>query len=228
MTVDLSKKFEYNEKDYCTRFMGDKLIIRVPDRYASLGFLTIAEVVHVLAIFAMNVDGVECGLQLPGIIDVDPSDVRSETINDKKYTILELHKGDRIMCTSGVVKDGKLHYAMWKEFIGGGKMPEFLDYDSTAGLFDDCKKVTGKGISVNHAVIEIVYAHIYRDKDDLTKLYRLTPMTKPPVTIKLNQPAYATNSTHARVIGSYAEQGMNAALIHQNAENVEIEDVFRQ
>lgn len=132
------------------------------------------------------------------------------------------------MCTSSVIKDGKLHYAMWKEFIGGGKMPEYLDYDATACLFDDCKKITGKGIDVNHAVIEIVYAHIYRDRDDLTKLYRLTPMTKPPVNIKLNQPAYATNSTHARIIGSYAEQGMNTALIHQNAENVEIEDIFRQ
>lgn len=225
---DMSKKFEYSEKDDCTRFMGDKLIIRVPDHYIQLGYLIIAEIVHVLGIFAMNVDGVDCGLLLPGIIDVDPSDVRTETDGDKKYTILELHRGDRIMCTSGVVKDNKLHYAMWKEFISGGKMPEFLGYDSTAGLFDDCKKITGKGISVNHAVIEIVYAHIFRDRDDLTKLYRLTPMIKPPVSIKLNQPAYATNSTHARVIGSYVEQGMNSALIHQNAENVEIEDVFRQ
>ena len=226
--ADLSSKFEYSEKDDCTRFMGDKLIIRVPEHYTMLGYLVIAEVVHVLGIFPMNVDGVDCGLQIPGVIDVDPSDIRTETINDKKYTILELHKGDRIMCTSSVIKDGKLHYAMWKEFISGGKIPEYLDYDATACLFDDCKKITGKGIDVNHAVIEIVYAHIYRDRDDLTKLYRLTPMTKPPVNIKLNQPAYATNSTHARIIGSYAEQGMNSALIHQNAENVEIEDVFRQ
>lgn len=226
--ADLSNKFEYSEKDDCTRFMGDKLIIRIPEHYTMLGYLVIAEVVHVLGIFPMNVDGVDCGLQIPGVIDVDPSDIRTETINDKKYTILELHKGDRIMCTSSVIKDGKLHYAMWKEFIGGGKMPEYLDYDAAACLFDDCKKITGKGIDVNHAVIEIVYAHIYRDRDDLTKLYRLTPMTKPPVNIKLNQPAYATNSTHARIIGSYAEQGMNTALIHQNAENVEIEDIFRQ
>ena len=226
--ADLSSKFEYSEKDDCTRFMGDKLIIRIPEHYTMLGYLVIAEVVHVLGIFPMNVDGVDCGLQIPGVIDVDPSDIRTETINDKKYTILELHKGDRIMCTSSVIKDGKLHYAMWKEFISGGKIPEYLDYDATACLFDDCKKITGKGIDVNHAVIEIVYAHIYRDRDDLTKLYRLTPMTKPPVNIKLNQPAYATNSTHARIIGSYAEQGMNSALIHQNAENVEIEDVFRQ
>ena len=226
--ADLSNKFEYSEKDDCTRFMGDKLIIRVPEHYTMLGYLVIAKVVHVLGIFPMNVDGVDCGLQIPGVIDVDPSDIRTETINDKKYTILELHRGDRIMCTSSVVRNGKLHYAMWKEFIGGGKMPEYLDYDATACLFDDCKKITGKGIDVNHAVIEIVYAHIYRDRDDLTKLYRLTPMTKPPVNIKLNQPAYAANSTHARIIGSYAEQGMNAALIHQNAENVEIEDIFRQ
>lgn len=226
--ADLSNKFEYSEKDDCTRFMGDKLIIRIPEHYTMLGYLVIAGVVHVLGIFPMNVDGVDCGLQIPGVIDVDPSDIRTETINDKKYTILELHKGDRIMCTSSVIRDGKLHYAMWKEFIGGGKMPEYLDYDATACLFDDCKKITGKGIDVNHAVIEIVYAHIYRDRDDLTKLYRLTPMTKPPVNIKLNQPAYATNSTHARIIGSYAEQGMNTALIHQNAENVEIEDIFRQ
>lgn len=226
--ADLSSKFEYSEKDDCTRFMGDKLIIRIPEHYTMLGYLVIADVVHVLGIFPMNVDGVDCGLQIPGVIDVDPSDIRTETINDKKYTILELHKGDRIMCTSSVIKDGKLHYAMWKEFISGGKIPEYLDYDATACLFDDCKKITGKGIDVNHAVIEIVYAHIYRDRDDLTKLYRLTPMTKPPVNIKLNQPAYATNSTHARIIGSYAEQGMNAALIHQNAENVEIEDIFRQ
>lgn len=226
--ADLSNKFKYSEKDDCTRFMGDKLIIRIPEHYTMLGYLVIAEVVHVLGIFPMNVDGVDCGLQIPGVIDVDPSDIRTETINDKKYTILELHKGDRIMCTSSVIKDGKLHYAMWKEFIGGGKMPEYLDYDATACLFDDCKKITGKGIDVNHAVIEIVYAHIYRDRDDFTKLYRLTPMTKPPVNIKLNQPAYATNSTHARIIGSYAEQGMNTALIHQNAENVEIEDIFRQ
>ena len=226
--ADLSSKFEYSEKDDCTRFTGDKLIIRIPEHYTMLGYLVIAEVVHVLGIFPMNVDGVDCGLQIPGVIDVDPSDIRTETINDKKYTILELHKGDRIMCTSSVIKDGKLHYAMWKEFISGGKIPEYLDYDATACLFDDCKKITGKGIDVNHAVIEIVYAHIYRDRDDLTKLYRLTPMTKPPVNIKLNQPAYATNSTHARIIGSYAEQGMNTALIHQNAENVEIEDIFRQ
>ena len=224
----MSKKFEYSERDNCIRFMGVKLIIRVPERYSDLGYLVIADVVHVLGIFAMNVDGVECGLQLPGVIDVDPSDVRTETINDNRYTILELHTGDRIMCTASVIKDNKLHYAMWKEFIGGGRMPEFLSYDAVAGLFDDCKKITGKGISVNHAVIEVVYAHIHRDKDDITKLYRLTDMRKPPISIKLNQPAYSSSSTHARIIGSYAEQGMNAALINQNAENVEIEDVYRQ
>ena len=74
---------------------------------------------------------------------------------------------------------------MWNEFIALGHLPSSITYNDVIGLFDNMRKFTGKGIPVNHAVLEMIYAHLYRNPENMTEAYRLTDRTVPPKMINL-------------------------------------------
>ena len=77
-------------------------------------------------------------------------------------------------------------------------------------------------------MLEMVYQHLYRDPDDLNKLYRLTPMTKPATVVNMLDVSNTATSTHSRVFGAYSADGINAALVEDNHVNNDFEDMYRQ
>ena len=66
------------------------------------------------------------------------------------------------------------------------------------------------------------------DPDDLNKLYRLTPMTKPATVVNMLDVSNTATSTHSRVFGAYSADGINAALVEDNHVNNDFEDMYRQ
>ena len=220
--------FELSEKDDCVYFTGDKCECFIPQRYEDKGMLHLTSKVQTLAIFTMVInDTITCGLQLPAVIEIDPVETYTTTIDGEQFVVCVLHKGNKILTTLDLLKNNKLQYFIWTEFLSLGHFPSYMNYDVATTLFDDLNEVSGQSIGTDHALIELVMAHLFRDPDNKTIFYRHTAMTKKPAIISLRDIGYGASTTHSRIIGSYPETGLNSALLNPSKENNELEDMFR-
>lgn len=223
------KYFEYSSKDNAFLFTGDKLEVFIPQRYQDKGFLTLGETVSTLAIFSMRVnDKEEIGLLLPASITMSPIDISEETINGEKFFICTLNKGCVFHNSNLLIQNGNIGFFMWNEFLALGHMPKFITYKNIISLFDNLGKIAGLNLNVSHAILELVYAHMFRNPKKMTQFFRHTTMDFEPVMISLHDVAYGATTTHSRIFGSYAGQGLNSALLNQETKNNELEDIFRQ
>lgn len=228
--VDVSEYFVEDVENDCVRYVNPRdedLEIYIPERYRDRGFLHMDEYIHSLGIFYMKIGDKECGLQLPAVISIDASRSYEATIDDVKYLVAVLAPGRRIMTTMTVLQNDKIPYFMWSEYLFLGNIPQYLDYASIVGLYDQTGEVIGQKLGSDHAVFEVVLAHSFRDPDDLTKPYRNTDMVKSPAVVTLKDVGQGPNSTHSRIFGSFANEGRNAALLNQSTTNNELEDYYR-
>lgn len=225
----MSEYFKYSEDDDAFHFIGDKLEVYIPERYQEKGFLELGERVSVLGIFSMKInDTEEVGMLLPAMITMDPVDIAEATINGEKYFICILNKGCVFHNSHTVLQNNSIGFFMWNEFLALGHMPKFITYGNIINLFDNITKYSGLHLDGSHAVLELIYAHMFRDPSNMTKFYRHTDMSKPPVMINLHDVAYGATTTHSRIFGSYSSVGLNSALLNQETKNNELEDMFRQ
>jgi hypothetical protein len=224
----MDNKFVKDPNSDAVIFTGEELIAYIPERYGIYTLLSIDEYVSALGIFDLSIDGKKAGIMIPAVLVMDPSELDVKIINGDTYKVCTFKHGDRFLVNSFVVQLNKMGYYIWKEFLSNGKIPSFITYDVIFGLLDDLKEVSGTGIDASHAVFEIVYQHLYRDPDDLSKLYRLTPMTKQARVINMMDISNTALSTHSRVFGAYSADGINAALAEDKHENNDFEDMYRQ
>lgn len=209
-------------------FVGKSLEVRIPRRYENYDMLIIENKIKCLGIFEMIINGnINKGLLLPAIIEMDPSESYNTNIDEVDYLVLKFVNGDKFMTKTTILKQAHIAYSMFVEFISLGNLPKFLSYNDTAFLFDKASKVCGVNLNVNHSVFEMIYAHLFRDKDDLAIRYRHTDMKKPPEFIELRSVAYGTDSTTAKIVGSYLSDGINAALVNQSEQRHDLEDIVR-
>lgn len=223
-----TKDLFVHHDDGSVTYEGNKLIAFVPVHYETYGLFRIEKHVTALAMFDMEADGKAIGIQLPAAIEMAPSEIDDTTIDGENFKKLTFFKGDKFMLRTDVVKVEKMGYFLWKEFIGLGRFPKYMDYNHIFSMLDDLKDVTGKGIDASHTLLEVVYQHLFRDKDDVNKLYRLTNMNKPAGLLQMRDISRVAQSNHARIFGAYSADGINSALANQNTKNNEFEDMYRQ
>lgn len=228
--VDVSKYFVEESKNDCVRYVnpaGTNLEIFIPTRYRDRGYMYLDEYVHTLGIVMLKIGDIEFGLQLPAMITIDTTDSYETVIDDTRYFVAVLEPNRRLMTTLTVLQNDKIPYFMWSEFLFIGNIPRYLDYSTIVSLYDQTGEVIGQTLGSDHAVFEVVLAHLFRDQDDITKYYRNTDMRKDPVTVTLKDVSYGPSSTHSRIFGSYANEGRNSALLNHVDNNNELEDLFR-
>ena len=226
--MDISRYFQEDTKEDCVRFIGEKLECFIPLRYQMDNFLKIGETIQALGVFALTInDTIEGGLQLPAVITMEPQETYEVTKDDERYLVCVFQKFDKVMNTLSVMQIEKIGYFLWREFLSLGHMPRYITYQNVATLMDDLKEVTGRGTGSNHAIMEIIYAHLFRDAKDLNVKYRHTDMHQPPAHVTLRDVSYGPSSTLARIAGSYTDTGINSALLNQADQNHELEDLFR-
>ena len=225
----IEKMFITDEKHDCVRFVGETLDLYIPKRYENYQFLHIGERIDCLGIFKMVINGnIECGLQLPAIISIDPTDMAWVTVDDEKFLKVTLTHGSNLMTTLHLLQNDKIYFTTWREFLSVGHLPLYINYENIAFLFDDLKETTGKGINIDHSVLEIIYAHLFRDSKDLNVFYRHTNMLEKPSTISLKAVSWGPSGTFAKIAGSYAQDGYNSAMLNQAERNSELEDMWRR
>ncbi len=224
---EIEKYFQVDSKNNCTRFLGDKLEIFISKRYEGYGLVNLTDKLEVLGIFDMKInDQLEGGLCLAAMINSMPYQTYNTTINEEPYLVAVYRKNDVFISNMSVIRNDKLGYILWNEFIALGKLPKFINYNNIATLFDLIGEVCGINFGVNHGVFEMIYSHLYRDPDDITKEYRLSDMSKPPRFVELRNVSYGPTSTTARLMGSYFNDGLNSALVNASDSVSELDHIL--
>lgn len=228
MNLEAAKFFKKDEKSDCILFMGDKLEVFIPIRYKNENFLILGDKIQALGFLALTInEKIKAQLCLPALIEMDPVETYETSIGDDKYFVAVLHKGNQFMTSTRVMQNDRVGYLSWREFLSVGHMPPHITYENVHNLYDHLGQITGKGIPVDHAIVEIIYAHIYRNQDNMQQFYRHSKMNKPPVLTTLKSVAYGPDSTLSRVAGSYSQDGLVSAMLHPEDAPSELEEIFR-
>lgn len=228
MADDYSKYFR-TDKDGSVVFIGEKLEVRIPESYEKHGGIRFGETeVSVLAICDITInDTMKTGYYLPALITCCPSDIKNITESDEHYTLLTFYTEDVFMKTTKVVKNGKLAYVIFTEFIDLGNRLPWMTYDSVAFILDLAKRTTGVSFNIDHSVVEFIQSHLARSSKNPTIPYRNTDMQEPPTVLALRYSQHSALSTTAKAIGAYFNEGVDSALVNQSDVKSTVEDVLR-
>lgn len=210
-------------------FTSKTLEVYVPVRYGQHGCLDVSENVQALGIFDMVIDGtVKSGMLLPAKITMKPNNIETILRDGERHLKLTFLKDDVFIVDTHVVQDEHIAYVMFYEFVYGGKVPKFMTYDQLGFIFEKAEEVTGIKFPTNSAVFEMMNGALHRDATDLNKFYRLTDMKKDPLRIPLRTVAHAATSTTTKIVGSYDNEGFDAALVNAADTPSEIENLLRR
>lgn len=225
---EIKKYFKHDPKTKRLIFTGKELIIKIPKRYEVYDLLHVGNNVKTLGIVDLEFDQKErAGLMLLANIKIHPSSITQTEIKGLTYYVLTLNKGDIFIDGTDIIQDSTIAYSIFVEFVSYGKLPYFISYDDIATLFDTAERMTGSNLDMDHVIFEMIYAHLFRDPNDIMKFYRHTDLKTPPVNIPLRSITAGPQSTTAKIMGSYFPEGLNSALVHPSKERHVIEDLLR-
>lgn len=220
--------FLYDEKLKCMTFVGESLVVYIPQRYSVHNLLKLEDTVTTLGVVDLIInDTFQAGLLMLATIEMEPDEVTMVMIGESQYVKLTLSHDSKFICDTERIADSSIVYSLWMECVARGKLPYFIGYDELSTLFDRSKSLCDQNINVDHVVLELIYSHLCRDQDNLAIQYRHTDMKKPFDMIALRNVGYATTSTTSKLIGSYFSDALNSSLIQHTTNHSEIEDLLR-
>lgn len=227
---DYKKYFEKKGKS-CI-FTGDKLEIFISSNWEKYKILSVTDVITTVGVFDLVInDKIKTGWFMPAVIRVEPSEITSVMIGDKKYYKATLKKGDIFIKSTNIIKNQQIAYLIFLEMIYLGNQPMWMTYEKTAYVFDLVSEICGMGFPVNPVVFEFIFSQLYRSSKDTNLLYRQTDMkSEEPVIVPLRALPHATKSTSSKIIlaTSYFNDSVDSALINQNDEPSDIEEIIRK
>lgn len=195
-------------------FTGKLLEIWIPSIYQERGLLTLGEDARCLGIFQLRFNNqMFANFLFLGFLQIDYSSERNETEDGNSYIVLTINQDQTFIKELNVVKNSSVIYDVFTTMITLGHFPAFLEYNVVHQLFDNAGLLTGLNLGVNHSIWEMIYSHLFRDKKDPYKHYRLTNMKEAPVVVSFNQISHGPESTTAKLLGSYMNEGIVSALV---------------
>jgi len=205
----------------------DDLYVYIPQRYSVHDLLFIENDVRTIGIFEVKINNESYPLLLPAMLTMCPSDTYRQKIDEVEYWTLVFKRGDIFIKNRTLIKQSFIVPAIFEEYLVNGNIPKFFRYKDLAVLFDEAQKTCGINLGVSHVVLELLYSHLSRDRNNLTKQYRYTDQNELPYYIGLKSVAYATNSATSKIIGSYFADGLNSAIVNPSEKHYTVEDMLR-
>lgn len=227
--TDVSKYFRHDPKTHTMIFIGDTLEVRVPARFEVYGMLNVADTVETIGVMDLIIDeSFQASLHMPAMIELEPSEMSSIMVRGLQYKVLHFSHGDRFIVNTQVVKNQSIVYTLYVEFITRGNLMYTYGYQDLMTMFDLAKHLCDSKVPVDHAIFEVIYAHLSRSAKDLFTQYRHTDMKDAAFDfVALRSVSHAPDSTTARMLGSYFSEGVLASLLHENEDRKPFEDLLR-
>lgn len=220
MKKNIDKFFKWeNNKIY---FNSNSLVAYAPIFYKNSDFYIEGKIISILGILKLEINNkINSVLCISNYIESDPSKIET----DNKYIKLYYKKGDVFINNTSILQLD-LTNSLFTSFIMYGKIPDFFDYQHVHKLFDNSKRINNIAINVGKEILEVIYSYMYRNPKDLTEQYRYTNMKDKPSIIGLTNITYAPESTTAKLLGSYLDDGITGALITKKPKTDSIEQIL--
>lgn len=209
-------------------FIGKTMEVHIPSRYKVYDYLSIGRSVTTLGIVRLIVNGnISINLSILGRISIIPSSIEEITINKYPYTILYLNNGDVFMETDQIIQDMTCIFSSILEFLMYARPLYCVSYDSMSLIYDRVKGCTGAPLGMDRCLLEAMIAYAFRNPKQKSVQYRFSDLSEIPYQIALMSIRESPDSTTSRLIGPYADDGETAALLVDENENSEFEDLLR-
>lgn len=199
--------------------MGDKVVTKadcsflIPYNYLTYKLAKTGERLYIAAVFAVVV-GQEYGvMNACAQIHITPNETNQIKILGEEFIEFKFVKGQSVVETTEIVKNGDLLYEMNKYFYSYGRVPWFMSDTDVAKIFMMHKEYGGLNISPNNIPFEIVTSRICRDPKDKFKYYRHGEMKGNPIVVPFNSVLFNATNTTAKLLGNYLSDGVTSALL---------------
>lgn len=203
----------------------------IPAKYLSKGLAYIEANVSSLGIFALVSGGKYTTMMVQAMVTLLPVSNRREIINGEECVAFEFPAGATIIKTDDVVKDKILSYYIYDYFITRAYIPWFIKYDDLLRMYYNDPHYTGTQLGSDHSIMPVIVSMIARDPNDKTVLWRNVKSKYPPGTepawVPFKSVIYGPRTTTAKLMGSYFDIALPAALINHNDVPERIEQIYR-
>ena len=203
--------------------------IHIPSRYLEASLASIGNVVEFVSIYAIVVGNNYGVSTTTSMVRSEPSDSRTEVIDDIEYMVFVYEKGDVVFTDSKVVKIDTLVYFIWNEFIDKGKSAWFLTRDIINRLMITAKSHSDATLGANYVIIEMVNSVRMRNDKERTEHIRYTlnaGRKASEIVIGLRNIQLTADSTSAKIGGSYAEIGISSAILNPSDKSEGLETIL--
>lgn len=209
--------------------------IYVPARYAERGLAIIGADNYILGIYAMVVQDKYYGVsKVNAMLAVDPTMVNRIKIDQTDNLELVFQPGSVVFKSTKPVKIDTITYRIYDEFLAGGRVSWFFDYEDLGGIFDSALYHAGANIGQNQEVTHAIVSINARDPDNRANPFRSrlkdaqAVETLKPVFISLKAINYTATNTTAKIAGNYQSEGIIGAIINPSERPERIETLLRR
>lgn len=209
------------------------LVIQVPCRFRDIGLLQLGNKTFVYGLFAIILATGEYAVcNVNALLEVVPSSVEKEMVNDEEYYNLHFSAGDTFIRTKDLVCRAPLVFKAIEEFVFKGKVPWYVDYDTMGKLFDTAEEHTKTRANIQHPVMEFMAAYIGRSKENRIKFIREAAKDYKEYNEKLTwvpmQSVYwSAPGTVNKLVGAYFSDGVVSALVNPSERVEKVEKILR-
>lgn len=208
--------------------------VYIPRRYSEKGLATIGNEIYTLGIFGVVVADKYLGVSLVNAkMRLDPSTINVVSVGGEEYVEFVFDPGSVVIANANVVKDNKLPYYIFNEFMAKGHIPWFMSYLDLGRLFAETRKYTGLNLRTNYAILEMIAAVLARDPAVRTDYFRHSLKNaaelanKRPTYIAFRNISQQATNTTSKLLGSYFREGLTSALVNPSERREGIEQLLR-
>lgn len=210
------------------------MTVHFPVRFTEIGLAQFGSTVQIYGLFAIILESGEYSLcNVNALIQTKPSVIEKILIDNVEYYQFKYLPGDELILTTDLVQRSSLLFLAIDEFFFKGKVPYYVEYDDLGKLFDSAKKHTGTSANITPAVVEFMAAYISRKRENKNKYIREGAKSmsdfdrKHLAIVPLRSVLWSAPGTVNKLTGAHYDDGVIAALAHQNTELKNIERVLR-
>lgn len=208
--------------------------IYVPARFVERELAVIGSSPQILGIYAMVLEGECYAVSLVNaMMSIEPTTTLRVIIDDTEYYQFGFEAGSTVFASSEVIRQDGLVYEIYNEIIAGGHVPPYVTYLDLCHIFDTAKSHANANIGENREVTELIVSMIARNEKNRVEYYRQSVTSlrdiemAPPAFISLRSVQYSATNTTNKLVGSYMEQGLVAALVSPAVRTERVEALLR-
>ena len=216
-----------------------ELIFYVPEKYfESSTAVVFGEIIELMGVFDYDVfdsNGKHSGMKnfyYPTMIQCKPSSMEKITdfaiTKDVKmnYRLLKFKKDDEVICNTNIPK-GIANAEKFINLMIGGHLPPTIPYNKLHEYINYNAELNGFGYGMSAQMLGIIVSELCRDKNDLTRPFRLTDMKDQlgykMVSIKV-LPKFI--SPYVAITSENADESIANAIINKTGSDSPLEKVM--